>query len=220
MVDPDFLALMPLFSPLSAPERGELAALMVERRYHKGTTLFTEGDPSERAIFVHSGRVKVYRLTSGGHEQILGIFGPRQPVGMVAVLSGFPYPASAEAAEDCTVYVIRRADLLRFIEAHPAVALQIMREMGARLRSAYSRVHAMAARSLVQRLGDYLLEQVQRHGPTFQLAMTHQELGAYLGASRETVTRALADLRREGVLRVNPDDTITVDAENLRRWLE
>lgn len=227
MIDPEFLAQIRLFAGLLPEDREALAQKMYERRYRKGTVVFGEGEPGAAAYFVREGRVKVYRLTRDGQEQILGVFGSGQPFGLVAVLDGSPFPATAEVAEDARVWVLRREDLQQLLESQPALTDGVLKEVGGRLRKAHGRVHSLAAQSVRQRLAEYLFDLVREQrgdgaaGPVrVRLTMTHQELGAYLGASRETVTRSLADLRREDVVTMGPDDTITVDPDRLRLWME
>lgn len=231
MVDPAFLAEISLFAGLAPAERELLAGRIYERRYRKGTIIFGEGEAGEAAYFVREGRVKIYRLTPEGVEQILGVFAMAQPFGLVAALDGATFPATAEAADDSRIWVLRRDDLQQLMEVHPGLTSGILKEMGDRLRRAQGRVHSLAARSVRQRIAEYLLDQVTQQAPagamggahstvTIRLTMTHQELGAFLGATRETVTRALADLRREEVITLGNDDALTVHPERLRIWLE
>lgn len=222
MVEAGFVATINLFSELAADQQEAVAACMAERVYQRGATIFREGDEGEAACFVREGAVKVYRLAPNGQEQILGLFGPGEPFGLVAVAGGRTYPATAEAAEDCKVWVLRREEMERLMAIYPALATAVLREVGSRLRQSQDRVHSLSVRSVRQRLAAYLLERAPfEHSPvTVRLSMTHQELGAYLGASRETITRALAALKRAGAVRSESGDLLTVDLALLRRELE
>lgn len=232
MQDGRFLEQIPLFAHLGPEERERLSEVFHERQYKRGSTIFEQGEPGGAAYFVREGRVKVYRLTSEGQEQILGLFGPGQPFGLVVAVDGAPYPASAEAVEDCRVWVVRSEDLRRMMVGHPGLIGGVMQEMGGRLRRAQVRVESLARRSVQQRLAEYVLELVEQADQgavraasdpagslLIRMTMTHQELGAYLGASRESVTRALADLRRDGAVLAGPGDALTVDRERLKRWV-
>jgi CRP/FNR family cyclic AMP-dependent transcriptional regulator len=225
VVTAEMLAHIPLFARLSPEGRAALAREMRERHYPKGAVVFSAGDPGEAAYIVVSGRVKVYRLSPDGTEQLMGIFGPGQPFGLVPALDRSPYPATAETTLDTRVWIIRNEHLQKWMTGNPAFAADLMRVVGHRLRRAQSRVHSLATLSVHQRLAEYLLQQVEdqesgdQPAVRIRLAMTHQELGNYLGASRETVTRALADLRREGAVQVHEGDELLVYPDRLQTIL-
>lgn len=226
MVDAESLARISLFAGLDETERSRLANQVHERHYNRGSMIFEEGDPGDAAYFVCQGRVKIYHLAPDGTEQIKGLFGPGQPFGLVTALDCSPYPASAQAIEDSLVWSIRSEHLQRVLTGRPELSAGVLREVGGRLRQAQGRVHSLAAHTVPQRVAEYLLEQTHvqggsgRTGPVrIRLTMTHQELGSYLGASRESVTRALSDIRREGAIKAGEADTLVVDPERLRSWL-
>lgn len=227
MVDPAFLSRISLFASLAPSELAELAGHVHERRYQRGAIVFGEGEPGDAAYFVREGRIKIFRLAADGSEQIMGIFGPGQPFGLVTVLDGAPYPASAQATEESLVWMIRSDQLQRVMRQHPNLTTGIFREVGDRLRQAQGRVHSLAVRSIHQRLAEYLLELAAIQGKSGQtglirvyLTMTHQELGSYLGASRETVTRAMADLRRDGAVTASAGDAIVLDPPKLHALMQ
>jgi CRP/FNR family cyclic AMP-dependent transcriptional regulator len=229
VVDAGLLARIPLFAGLARAALDALAEKVHERSYQRAEILFREGESGSAAYVVHEGRVKVYQLSPAGHEQILGLFGPGEALALVPVVDGSPYPATAEATVDSRVWMIPNEQLQRLMTIHPDLAAQILREVGSRLRRAQGRVHSMAARSVQQRIAEFLVDQIQVQAPgqagrvdpiVIRISMTHQELGGYLGASRETVTRALADLRRDGTIRPGAGDSIVVQPDRLRAWLE
>jgi len=226
VVDAEALARISLFAGMDPVERSRLAQQVHERQYNRGSVIFQEGDPGKAAYFVCTGRVKIYRLSADGTEQLKGLFGPGQPFGLVTALDCSPYPASAEAVEDSLVWSIKSEHLQRVLTSRPEVSVGVMKEVGNRLRQAHGRVHSLVAHSVPQRVAEYLLEQARLQGQSGQtgavrirLSMTHHELGSYLGASRESVTRALSDIRREGVIKATEPDTLLVDLERLRSWL-
>lgn len=220
------LAAVPVFSGLSDSDLTTLANLMRERAYPRGCTIFEVGDPSETAYFVVEGRVKIFRLSADGTEQILGLFGPGAPFGLITAIDDRPYPASAQTTEETRVWAIRSQDLRRLMNERPHLSIKLLQEVGHRLRQAQSRVHALSVQTVHQRIAQYLLELARERGcpgtepVTLHLTMTHQELGGYLGASRETVTRALADLRRERVVTATANDGLTIVPSKLEDWLE
>lgn len=224
MLDPDHLARLDLFAPLAPAERAALAAHLQEQAFPRGAMIFAEGDPSHVAWFVAAGRVKVCRFTPGGQEHILGVFGPGEPVGLVAVLEGRPYPASAVAATDARAWRLGRDDLQRLMAAYPAIGRALLRATDQRMLQLIERLHGVATQSIRQRLAEYLLSLAAGQpagGPAYlQVPLTQEELGAYLGASRETISRLFSELRRQGALTPAQAGTWALDREALQRWLE
>lgn len=225
MIDSAFLQRIAIFARLEPEDRERVAAAIHERRYRRGAIIFGEGEPGDAVFFVRSGRVKVYRVAPDGREQILGIWGPGAPFGLVTALDGQPYPANAEALEDTTAWMIRTDDFQRLLAELSALSGLAMRTVGGRLRGAHDRVHALSAQGAHQRLATYLLEQARTHGTPvtggvlLDLPLTHQELGGLLGTARETVTRAFADFRRTGGVQVQDSGKLLIHPDKLGRWL-
>lgn len=236
MVTAEMLRRIPLFAGLPAEQRAHLAGAAHERRYPKGALVFSAGEPGEAVYVVLDGRVKVYRLSPDGHEQLMGLFGPHEPFGLVAALDRSPYPATAETTEESRLLALRTSELQGLMAANPPAFAALLREVGQRLRRAQGRVHSLSALSVHQRIAEFLLEQARSRsdGPgrpggdpddvagavRIRLTLTHQELGSYIGASRETVTRALADLRRKEALRVLEGDALLLFPDRLQAILK
>lgn len=224
--DASVLQQVPFFRALSPPELNEIVAMVHERRYRRGAVIFHEGDPGEAIFIVRRGRVKVYRLAPDGREQIIGIFTDGQPFGLVVLLDGAPYPASAEAVEETHLYMLRTRDLQPLLARHPNLAGMVMATAAGRLRRAQDRVHGLAVQAVHGRLAHLLLDLARERGRPLpggwelELTLTHQELGGLIGASRETVTRVLADFRREKAVAIHGPNTLRLDEQKLRGWVE
>jgi CRP/FNR family cyclic AMP-dependent transcriptional regulator len=215
----DDLSSVPLFRAVPPGLHQELVRLFHLRQYQRGAVIFAEGEPGEAVYFVRSGRVKVSRMSAEGHEQTLGLFGPGDPFGLVVLLDRAPYPASAVAVEHCAIWVARCQELLAFLMANPGVMSGVLREVGERLRRTQDRAHALSTGSVHQRLSRYLLSLYQEEGnPVVRLPLTRQELGSYLGATRETISRALTDLRRAGALEPAAEGRLLLHPARLADW--
>ncbi len=214
------------FAALSPQELDQVVGLMHERRYRKGAVIFGEGDPGEAIFVLRKGRVKVYRLATDGREQIIGIFTDGQPFGLVVLLDGSPYPATAEAVEETHVYMFRTKDLQPLLANNPNLTGTVMVAAANRLRQAQDRVHGLAVQGVHGRLASLLLDLARDRGrPVAQgwemdVPLTHQELGGLIGASRETVTRVLADFRREKAVELHGQNLLRLNEQKLRAWVE
>src|SRR5260370_10745022 len=122
-VDRDILRQVPLFSSLDGDDLAHVAAVTVERRYQRGDIILVEGDLGGAFHFVRSGRVKIFKMSAEGKEQVLRLIGPGGSFNDVPALDGGPNPANAAAMEPCAVYVTGRAELQSLLRERPGVAI-------------------------------------------------------------------------------------------------
>jgi len=201
------------FSTLDEVELGELASACSEMTYGVDEFVFREGGRPDSLFIVSHGRIKVLKHSSRGKELIVGFFGPGEMVGEVAVFEDRPHPASAEAVEVSRLIRIRRADFVAYLGRRPAVALHIIRVLGARLRIAQSRLRDSTTERAQQRLARVLLMLVRRIGPT--LSFTREELGQMTGLTTETVSRQIGEFSAMGVLQPGRRELVIIDEDRL-----
>jgi CRP/FNR family cyclic AMP-dependent transcriptional regulator len=210
---------LPIMGNLPAVLQEEVAGYFYLQQYERGCVIFAEGDPGNRIYLVRSGRVKVSRTTTHGEEQIIGVFGAGEPFGLVVLLDGSPYPATATALCDSSIWAVRCQDLMGFLNRNPSVMLPFLKEVGERLRRAQDRAHALSTGSVHQRLATYLFQLMEEEGrPEVWLPLTRSELGSYLGATRETISRSLTDFRRAGAIELLKDGRLRIQRAKLSEW--
>lgn len=220
------LVAVPLFSGLSAEEVRLLAARFVRRRYSQGELLFSEGDPCKGLHIIDSGRLRIFKSSASGREQVLAVEGPGGSVAELPVFDGGAYPASVSAVEDSQILFISRQDLRQFCLEHPEVALKMLAVVGARLRRLVGIIEELSFTTVRQRLVAALvrLAQTEGHaadgGIAFTLPGTHQELAHQLGTVRELVSRNLMRLQAEGLLQVDARSIVVRDLPGLTAILE
>ena len=127
------LLLAPIFSRLEAEDRRRLAEVSRVHLYHRGETVFAEGEPPEQFCTVVTGRVKVFKMTPAGKDVILEIFGAGDPLGAVAAYDGHPFPASAVAIEDSQVLLVPRQAFFALLEQHPTLVRGLLSGLTHRL---------------------------------------------------------------------------------------
>jgi len=203
------LAKLPLFSGLTPSELAFLAQRTVTRRYAAGELVFGEGEPCKGLYAVESGRVRIFKSSAGGREQVLSIDGPGSSIAELPVFDGGAYPASAIALEDTTLLFVGKQDFQELCLAHPQVGLKVLRVVGARLRRLVGLIEELSFTTVRHRLASYLLSLAQksaRRGPEgirVSLPVNHQELAAQIGTVRELVSRNLSRMQAEGLLKTN-----------------
>jgi CRP/FNR family transcriptional regulator len=216
----------PLFSSLSQPELQQLAARTVRKLFSSGELLFSEGEPCNGLHIILRGRVRIFKTSMSGREQVLAIDEPGESVAELPVFDGGPFPASAMAIEDTEMAFISRRDFNAYCLEHPQVALKVLSVVGARLRRLVGIIEELSFTTIRQRLIAALLKLAQSEGKAtargveFELPATHQELANQLGTVRELISRNLMRLQAEGILEVDARHIVVKDIKALHAVLE
>lgn len=212
-----------LFASLSEREMRTLCVRVSKRHFDRGEMLFSEGDPCRGLFVVAAGRIRIFKLSPSGREQVLAIEEPGSSFAELPVFDGGAYPASASALEDANVLFISRQDFQEYCREHPEVALKVIAVVGSRLRRLVGIIEELSFTTVRQRLISLLLRLAQeggtstKQGVRVELAATHQDLAAELGTVRELVSRNLSRLRAEGLLEIDGRTIIVKDLAGLRR---
>jgi len=191
-----------LFAGLDDVYLAELISRSRLRDFEVGQTMFLEGDRASGLFVITQGRVKVFKTSPKGREQILLILGPGEPVGEVAVLSGEAYPASSESIEPVSALYVPRQVFLDLIAREPEVAMRLLAALSARLRSFATLIEDLSLRDVAQRLAAHLLSLAEERadGQMVDLGVSKTQLSAAVGTVPETLSRAFQQLTRCGAL--------------------
>lgn len=195
-----------------------LQALDVVRRsiaYPKGALLFLEGQAPRGVFVLCKGRAKLSINSSAGKTIILRLSEPGEVLGMQSTISGNAYQATAETIEPCQVNFVRREDFLRFLRQNAEASIRAAEQVSSNYHIACDQIRSLGlAQSAPQKVARFLLEWSARgkqtpEGARATLALTHEEIGQIIGASRETVTRTLGALKKEDMVSLR-GSTLTV----------
>lgn len=215
-----------LFSSLSQEELRTLAARTVRKPFKSGELLFSEGERCHGLHIIASGKVRIFKTSVSGREQVLAVNRPGESVAELPVFDGGVYPASAMAIEETHIAFISQRDFHSYCLEHPEVALKVLSVVGARLRRLVGIIEELSFTTIRQRLVATLLKLAQSEGAMtpagieFQLPSTHQELANQLGTVRELISRNLMRLQAEGLLEVDARRIIVKDMKGLAALLE
>jgi CRP/FNR family transcriptional regulator len=206
----------PLFSALGKPEMESLLGACRIQDLPAGSQVFSPLERAERFYVILAGRVKVYKLSARGNEQILHLYGPGQTFGEAAMWAGISYPAFAAALVDTTLLVVSRSALRDLIERNADLALAMMAGMASKLREFNLLIEQLSLKEVPARLASVLLElSRQAGGSAVRLRQTKRELAAQIGTVAETLSRALKELKRAGLIEVNGAEITILDAGGL-----
>ena len=172
--------------------------------YPAGATLFGEGQECRGVYVLCKGRVKLSATSSEGHTLILKIAQPGEVLGLNTTVSGLPHEMTAETGQPCQLNFVKREDFLKFLSEHTEANMQAAIHLSHECQQAYQHLRSFVMRSAPQRIARLMLDwshqdsgMASAHG--IRVALTHEEIGQIIGMSRETVTRTLADFRKQHI---------------------
>jgi len=213
----DRIATIALFDGLPREQLEELSHIVVEQRFKKGQSLFSDGMEATGMYGIISGKVKIYKMALDGKEQILHIFGEGEFFGEVPVFAGGSYPAHAEALEDSRFLFFPRAELVALIQKEPSLAMNMLAVLSLRLRRFTHLIEDLSLKEVPGRLAAYLLYMSDREGESarLELDITKGQLASILGTIPETLSRILGRMSQQELIRVEGRKIELLDREAL-----
>ncbi|MDF2968219.1 MAG: crp 1 [Nocardioidaceae bacterium] len=222
-MDDDVLRQTPLFSGLDDDAAASLRSSLSENRLRRGEILFREGDSGDRLYVVMAGKIKLGRSSPDGRENLMAVLGPGQMFGELSLFDPGPRSLTATAVTDVTMLSLGHAALLSWLTGHPDVARNLLGQLASRLRRTNDVVADLVFSDVPGRVAKALLDLASRFGRQADDGLhvhhdlTQEELAQLVGASRETVNKALADFANRGWLRLEPRSVVLVDVERIQR---
>ena len=210
-----------LFAALTVKELAFIAARTGVHSYAPGELLFSEGQPCSGLYVVATGRVRIFKTSPSGREQVLAIEGPGSSIAELPVFDGGSYPASAAAVERSELLFVSTKEFRNLCLEHPEVSLKVLQVVGSRLRRLVGIIEELSFSTVRHRLISWILRQAKTEGhatdrgPAFMLGATHQELASQIGTVRELVSRNMARLQAQGFIDVNGREITIIDRKSL-----
>jgi CRP/FNR family transcriptional regulator/CRP/FNR family cyclic AMP-dependent transcriptional regulator len=208
------------FAGLSDQELQTLANSLEKRAFSKGMIIFHKRSPGDTMYIIESGKVRIFILSASGQEISVNIYGPGNIFGELALLDGLPRSAGAIALEKTVTLTLHRDDFLRHLEAYPRMAQSIIEVLSARLRYTTAYVESLAFLKVHDRVAAKLLELAERYGTEKEgieigLQLTQAELAAWVGATRESINKALGHFRDLGLIKLEGQKITILDRRGL-----
>jgi CRP-like cAMP-binding protein len=219
---PEQLKAIPYFQDLNARALERIWASVFDLRLEKGQILFAEGEPAQAMYVVRSGQVKIFKVSPDGREQVLRIAAAGDCFNEVPIFDEGPNPANAEAVDPAILWGIRRTDMRRLVEEHPAIAVGFLKAFAGKLRYFTRKVEDLSFRSVTSRVAKLLLEIAEddgKGGLRLKHQFTQQEMAAVVGTAREMSGRAFRVLEKEGAIKLDRHRVVIVSRAALARML-
>ncbi|TMD53016.1 MAG: Crp/Fnr family transcriptional regulator [Chloroflexi bacterium] len=195
------LASAPVFNALSETERGELVGHLRPRRFSRDEVVFHRDDAAGHVYVILSGSVKVSIPDEEGHEIVVAVEREGAVFGELALFDDAPRSATVTALDQTQVVTLAREDFLRVLERSPRATREILRLLARTVRRASGRIEDLVFLDVPGRVAKCLLDLATAHART-EVELTQDDLAAFVGATRVSVNRALADLESQGAIAV------------------
>ena len=213
----------PLFTALDEAAAVSLRASMDTVKIAKGSILFKEGDDGEHLYVIIDGKLKLGTSSGDGRENLLSILGPGEMFGELSLFDPGPRTSTATAVTDAKLLSLGHEKVIPWLKQNPEVSLQLLARLSQRLRRTNEAVGDLVFSDVPGRVAKALIDLGDRFGKTTPEGLlvnhdlTQEELAQLVGASRETVNKALADFAGRGWLKLDGRSVLIADVERLSK---
>lgn len=217
----DVLARSGIFQGVAPDAASALIAQLQQISFRRGHTVFVEGEPGDRLYIIIEGKVKIGRRTADGRESLITVMGPSDMFGELALFDPGPRTSTVTALTDLKAVSMDREALHAWVMGRPEIAEQLLRVLARRLRRTNSALSDLIFTDVPGRVAKQLLDIAMRFGKqegnvlhvTHEL--TQEELAQLVGASRETVNKALSDFAQRGWIKLQGKTILIYDSARL-----
>jgi len=223
----ELIAGVPLFQSLSESDRETLAGSFVRHTFGRGEMIVRQGDPGGHLYLVETGRIKITTLAPDGREAFVAIVGPGQVFGELSLFESQQRTADARAMEPTVIHALAHDDFRPYVAAHPEVAWELLKVLVQMVRRQDQAIQDMVFLDVGGRVARRLLDLAAKHGEDsgngavrIDVPITQEELAQMVGASRESVNKALGSFMDRGWVALEGRHYVVVDGEALQRRLK
>jgi CRP/FNR family transcriptional regulator, cyclic AMP receptor protein len=219
----DVVLSAPLFAGLDEESSLALVARMTPLEAARGDVLFHEGEPGDRLYVVRDGKIKLGRRSNDGRENLLAVLGPGEMFGELSMFDPGPRTATATVVADAELVELGHEELFTWLSDKPTVSQHLLQALARRLRRTNEALADLVFSDVPGRVAKALLDLSTRFGEPVDEGvrvahdLTQEELAQLVGASRETVNKALADFAARGWVRREGRAVVLLDIDRLER---
>ncbi len=212
-----------IFSDLNDPELDRIEGLLTLKRYKRNNLIIFEDDRGLSLFILKKGRVKISRISEEGGEVILAILGPGEFFGEISVIDGLSRSATVTSLEEIELLVMKREDFMTALEQYPPISIALLKELTGRIRKSDAQIKALCLRNARGRVATTLIRLAEDIGKMKEGKVTipglplQRDLANIAGTSRETISRVIAGLEKDGYCVKKDDDLVFDDFERFKR---
>ncbi|WP_066304586.1 Crp/Fnr family transcriptional regulator [Bacillus sp. FJAT-29814] len=206
------VSLVPIFNHLEPEQMDEIMAAARSVFFKKRDLIYQAGEQSDSLYIVNRGKIRIYRLSESGKEQLLRILNPGEFTGELALFNEGVHENFAEAMVDTQVCLIKRSELQALLLKYPSISLKVLTEFSKRLEQSEKQTARFATEKVETRLALFLAEclDLDVSSTEITLPMSKKDLASYLGTTPETISRKLTDFETAGLIKQKPRKKIEI----------
>ena len=195
--------LVPIFNHLESEQMNEIMKAVQSVTYKRGEIIYHAGKESDSLYIVSKGKIRIYRLSESGREQLVRILHQGDFTGELALFKEATHESYAEAMTETQVCMIKRTDMQELLLKYPSISLKILSEFSNRLAESEKQTTRFATEKVETRIALFLAECIdnEAHSKEFTLPMSKKDLASYLGTTPETISRKFTDLEQQGYIK-------------------
>lgn len=205
---------VPIFNHLDTDSMDLIGSKVQHHHYKKGEYLYRAGEKNNRLFILHTGMVRLFRLTESGKEQLIRVLNPGDFTGEWTIFNaGMVHEEFAQMVKHTEVCTIRQKDFQELLTDYPAISIKLLEEMSKRLTNSDRHTTHVAAEQIGRRLAFFIADQTDGNveKPTVQLPLSRKDIASYLGTTPETISRKFKQLEDAGLITQLKDSKIKIE---------
>ncbi|ABR35155.1 MULTISPECIES: Crp/Fnr family transcriptional regulator [Clostridium] len=217
---------VPIFENLNRDELVEIVNKINHKEFNKGDVIFTEGNIANTLYFINEGKIKLYKYTKDGKEQILHILSEGDFFGELELIKPSKYGFNSKAIEDAKICTLTKEEMKDIMMKNPEIGIKVLETVGERLSKVENLVQNLATNDVDSRMAYLIIELMEKYGENVEgnisvkLPISREDMASYIGVTRETISRKLKKLEDENLIKIIGTKTIIIiDEEGLKNYI-
>ncbi|WP_271812361.1 Crp/Fnr family transcriptional regulator [Clostridium beijerinckii] len=217
---------VPIFENLNRDELVEIVNKINHKEFSKGDVIFTEGNIASTLYFINEGKIKLYKYTKDGKEQILHILSEGDFFGELELIKPSKYRFNSKAIEDVKICTLTKEEMKDIMMKNPEIGIKVLETVGERLSKVENLVQNLATNDVDSRMAYLIIELMEKYGENVEgnisvkLPISREDMASYIGVTRETISRKLKKLEDENLIKIIGTKTIIIiDEEGLKNYI-
>ena len=217
---------VPIFKNLEPEQISEVIGLIVRKKYQKGEMIFLQGDSLDGLYIINHGKIKLFKYTKEGKEQILYILSEGDFIGELSLINTEEVNYNAEALETVNMCLIKKSDFLKILKDNPNMSLKLLEILSQRIIKLETLVQSLSTKDVEARIAQLLIELVEEFGiqknenTELIIPLTREDMANYIGVTRETISRKLSIMQDEGIIELIGNKKLLIsNIDALKKYL-
>ncbi|MDU1004947.1 MAG: Crp/Fnr family transcriptional regulator [Clostridium butyricum] len=217
---------VPIFENLNNEELQKIVKTINHREYAKGDVVFTEGYVANTLFFINEGKIKLYKYTKDGKEQILHVLSEGDFFGELELIKPSKYGFNSKAIVDSKICTLTKDEMKEIMMKNPEIGIKVLEAVGERLSKVESLVQNLATNDVDSRMAYLLTDLMEKYGEniekniSIELPLSREEMANFIGVTRETISRKLKKFEDEKLIKiVGTKIIIVLDEEGLKNYI-